>query len=135
VLSYSGRLRWNVRHRRLVDCCQKQSSTDHQYETTGRHDASQASARRTTVAPLVDAGYSSLSSAERLAVVASHEQMLTALRRIISRYDSDDADTQLLYEWRRLAVVVDKILFWIFLVATVGSTLLTLVVIPVARWL
>jgi len=90
---------------------------------------------RSTAAPLVDAGYSSLSSAERLAVAASHQQMLSALRRIISRYDSDDAAAQLLYEWRRLAVVVDKLLFWVFLVATVGSTLLTLVVIPLARWL
>ena len=102
---------------------------------TGRQHAIHASARRTTTAPPVDAGYSSMSSAERLAVAASNEQMLSALRRIVSRYDSDDAAAQLLYEWRRLAVVVDKILFWIFLVATVGSTLLILVVIPLARWL
>jgi len=61
--------------------------------------------------------------------------MLTALRRIMARYDSDDAEAQLLHEWRRLAVVVDQILFWVFLVATVSSTVLILVVIPVARWL
>ena len=68
-------------------------------------------------------------------MAASHDQMLTALRRIISRYDSEDSAAQLLDEWRRLAVVVDKIFFWIFLVATVGSTLITLVVVPFARWL
>lgn len=61
--------------------------------------------------------------------------MLSALRRITARYDSDDAAAQVVYEWRRLAAVVDKIFFWVFLVATVGSTLLTLVVIPLARWL
>jgi len=84
----------------------------------------------------MDAGINSFSSSpERLAAAASDEQMLTALRRIISRYDSDDVAAQLLDEWRRLAVVVDKILFWVFLVATVGSTLVTLVVIPLARWL
>jgi len=84
---------------------------------------------------VTDTGYSSWSSAERLALAASHEQMLAALRRIIARYDSDDAETQLLYEWRRLAVVVDQMLFWVFLIATVGSTVLILVVIPLARWL
>jgi len=61
--------------------------------------------------------------------------MLAALRRIITRYDVQDATAQLLHEWRRLAVVVDRFLFWIFVVATVSSTLLILVVIPVARWL
>ena len=75
------------------------------------------------------------SSTERLAVAASHQQMLAALRRIVSRYDSEDADAQLLHDWRCLAVVVDHILFWVFLFATVSSTLLTLVVIPLARWL
>jgi len=61
--------------------------------------------------------------------------MLAALRRIIARYDSDDAAAQLLHEWRRLAVIVDQIFFWIFLIATVSSTVLILVVIPFARWL
>jgi len=61
--------------------------------------------------------------------------MLVALRRIVSRYETDDAAAQLLHDWRLLAVVVDQILFWVFLVATVSSTLLTLVVIPLARWL
>jgi len=61
--------------------------------------------------------------------------MVSALRRITARYDSDDAENQLLHEWRRLAAGVDRILFWVFLVATVGSTVLILVVIPVARWL
>ena len=103
---------------------------------TAPQHAGHSTARRSTAVPAVDAGYSSCwSAADRLAVAASHDQMLTALRRIVARYDSDDSAEHLLNEWRRLAVVVDRILFWIFLVATVGSTVLILVVIPLARWL
>ena len=61
--------------------------------------------------------------------------MLSALRRIMSRYDDDDAAAQLLYDWRQLAVSVDQLLFWVFVVATVSSTLVTLVVIPLTRCL
>jgi len=45
------------------------------------------------------------------------------------------SEVLLLHEWRRLALVVDHMLFYTFLVATVTSTLLILVVIPLARWL
>lgn len=53
----------------------------------------------------------------------------------MSRYDDDDAAAQLLYDWRQLAVSVDQLLFWVFVVATVSSTLVTLVVIPLTRCL
>ena len=61
--------------------------------------------------------------------------MLSALRCIVSRYDSDDAAARLLYDWRLLAVSVDHLLFWVFVVATLSSTLVTLVLIPLTRCL
>jgi nicotinic acetylcholine receptor, invertebrate len=54
---------------------------------------------------------------------------------LLRRYDRDDAVALVTHEWRRLAVIVDKILFWIFLVGTLASTIVILVLIPLTRWI
>ena len=61
--------------------------------------------------------------------------ILGALRKIIERYERDDCEEAMLYEWRQVAIGVDRILFWIFLVGTLGSTLVVLIVAPITKFI
>ncbi|KAK2156056.1 hypothetical protein LSH36_223g04042 [Paralvinella palmiformis] len=62
------------------------------------------------------------------------EQILEALKTVIRRYERDDIQEFIVHEWRQVAVGVDRILFWIFLVGTVTSTIMILVVSPLTKW-
>ena len=61
--------------------------------------------------------------------------ILTALRKIIQRYERDDTEDAILYEWRQVANGVDRILFWIFTVGTLGSTIIVLIVAPMTKFI
>lgn len=56
-----------------------------------------------------------------------------ALRHLLSRQEADDNCGRSLDEWRQVAIVADRILFWFFLVITTLSSLLFLVVLPVYK--
>ena len=64
----------------------------------------------------------------------TNEDILAALKKIIERYESDDKDEALMYEWRQVAVAVDKVLFWVFFTGTLVSTLIVLVLVPVIKY-
>jgi nicotinic acetylcholine receptor len=68
-------------------------------------------------------------------IAATTQHILGALYVILQRYEREDAEEHRLYEWRQLACVVDKILFWIFLTGTLSSTIIVLIVAPITRWL
>ena len=61
----------------------------------------------------------------------TNDEILNALKKIIERYERDDNEEELMFEWRQVATGVDTILFWIFLVGTVSSTIIMLVVAPI----
>lgn len=61
------------------------------------------------------------------------EEMLKILRYLIWRQDLEDQHNRIVHEWRLLALAIDKILFWVFLVITVISSLSFLVIIPIQR--
>lgn len=44
-----------------------------------------------------------------------------------------DQHNKMVHEWRLLALAIDKVLFWVFLVITVISSLAFLVIIPIQR--
>ncbi|GAB1606018.1 neuronal acetylcholine receptor subunit alpha-10-like, partial [Argonauta hians] len=64
----------------------------------------------------------------------TNEEILKALRRIIDKHEREDRDYEMMQEWRRVAQVVDRILFWIFLIGTSVSTLAVLVISPLTRF-
>ena len=68
----------------------------------------------------------------RLSSVGNKE-VLNALRTIVNRYEREDKYGAVMYEWRQIAVSVDRILFWIFLVGTLSSTIIVLVIIPLTK--
>lgn len=73
-------------------------------------------------------------SASRKNSVKTQHEILAALRKIVERYEADDKQESVMYEWRQVAVQVDCILFWIFLVGTLTSTVVLLIVAPIVRW-
>ena len=65
----------------------------------------------------------------------TNEEIMSALKKIIDRYEKDDTAEALIYEWRQVAVGVDRILFWIFLAGTLLSTIAVLIVAPMTnKW-
>ncbi|ELU14382.1 hypothetical protein CAPTEDRAFT_204309 [Capitella teleta] len=63
------------------------------------------------------------------------QHILRALYKIVHRYEREDNEEHRVYEWRQLAVIVDRILFWIFLTGTLSSTIIVLIIAPLIRWL
>ncbi|RWS26207.1 nicotinic acetylcholine receptor alpha 5 subunit-like protein [Leptotrombidium deliense] len=61
------------------------------------------------------------------------EEMLRILRYLLWRQELEDKHNKMVHEWRLLALAIDKVLFWVFLVITVTSSLSFLVIIPVQR--
>ncbi|WAR00650.1 ACH10-like protein [Mya arenaria] len=60
----------------------------------------------------------------------TNEEILHSLKRILEKHEKEDRDYEVIQEWRRVAQAVDRILFFIFLLATFASTLGLLVVAP-----
>jgi hypothetical protein len=63
----------------------------------------------------------------------TNEEILNSLKRILEKHEKEDRDYEVIQEWRRVAQCVDRILFFIFLVATVSSTLAILVIAPATQ--
>ena len=60
----------------------------------------------------------------------TNEEILNSLKRILEKHEKEDRDYEVIQEWRRVAQCVDRVLFFIFLVATVSSTIGILVLAP-----
>ena len=65
----------------------------------------------------------------------TNQDILDALKRLVSKQEKEEHDDELMHEWRELAQIVDRVLFWLFFVGTFGSTVLILVVAPAYRFL
>lgn len=61
---------------------------------------------------------------------ALQREVLKTLQMLISRQELDDECEGIANEWRQVAQVIDRLLFWVFLVATVGVTLVLLILLP-----
>ena len=58
------------------------------------------------------------------------DEVVRALSLLIARQEQDDSIMTVRKEWRQVAQVLDRCLFWIFCVATILSTVTLLVVVP-----
>ena len=59
-----------------------------------------------------------------------YEDALQSLAKLLETHEAEERAFQESQDWRRLAQIVDRILFFLFLFATVSSTLAVLVVVP-----
>lgn len=60
----------------------------------------------------------------------TNEEILNSLKRILEKHEREDRDYEVVQEWRRVAQCVDRILFFVFLIATFFSTIGVLVIAP-----
>uniref|UniRef100_A0A1I8JSE8 Neur_chan_LBD domain-containing protein n=1 Tax=Macrostomum lignano TaxID=282301 RepID=A0A1I8JSE8_9PLAT len=62
-----------------------------------------------------------------------YDHVYRHLRRLIRRQVEEEAAQLLINDWRMLAFIVDRMLFWLFLVAAFGSTIVILVIMPLFK--
>lgn len=65
--------------------------------------------------------------------ISLEQEVKRMLRYVRHRQDMEDATNRRIHEWRLLSMFIDKILFWIFLVVTLATSIIFLVVIPIQR--
>jgi hypothetical protein len=61
------------------------------------------------------------------------QKITNHLKILVSKHDSDDEFQDILNEWRLVAHIVDRALFWLFLVAAASSSLFILVIRPMMK--
>mgnify|MGYP002714309361 CR=1 FL=1 len=60
-------------------------------------------------------------------------EMIQMVRYLMYRQEVDDNIGRRIHEWRLLSMYIDKILFWIFTITTVVTSIIFLLIIPVKR--
>uniref|UniRef100_A0A7E4ZU22 Nicotinic acetylcholine receptor subunit n=1 Tax=Panagrellus redivivus TaxID=6233 RepID=A0A7E4ZU22_PANRE len=60
-----------------------------------------------------------------------HTRLIKTLEFLIKRQEVEDHSLKLANEWRQVAQVIDRLLFWIFLVLTIVITAILLLVVPI----
>lgn len=63
----------------------------------------------------------------------AQEEIIRALKILLSRQEREDAEKKRLNEWRVIAIAVDRILFWVFFIVTTVSSVVFLVILPVVK--
>ena len=62
------------------------------------------------------------------------EEILKYLKIMVAKRDEDDSENEIVNEWRHVAQVMDRFLFWLFLLTTVVATIVMMVIIPLLRY-
>lgn len=58
------------------------------------------------------------------------EDILKYLKVLVVKSDAEDAEHEVVDEWKQVALVVDRLFFWMFLLITVLSSVIILVIVP-----
>nr|XP_027196944.1 acetylcholine receptor subunit alpha-type acr-16-like [Dermatophagoides pteronyssinus] len=61
------------------------------------------------------------------------QELIKMVRYLIHRQEVDDNIGRRIHEWRLLSMYLDKILFWIFTITTVVTSIIFLLIIPIKR--
>ena len=62
-------------------------------------------------------------------------EILKYLKFMMQKSDAEDDETDIVDEWKQVALVVDRLFFWLFLLLTIFSTLVLLVVVPAFKYI
>ncbi|KAK7492530.1 hypothetical protein BaRGS_00016196 [Batillaria attramentaria] len=62
------------------------------------------------------------------------EELLKYLKAIVDRADAEEAEQSLNDEWKQAAVVMDRLMFWCFMIITIFSALVILVLVPAVKF-
>lgn len=61
------------------------------------------------------------------------QELIQMLRYLMHRQEIDDNINRRLHEWRLFSMFIDKVLFWIFTITTIVTSVVFLLIIPVKR--
>jgi hypothetical protein len=62
------------------------------------------------------------------------EEILKYLKMMVSKRDEEDDENEVVNEWRHVAQVMDRFLFWTFLSTTTAATVFMMVVVPIVHY-
>jgi len=62
-----------------------------------------------------------------------YEELLKSIKLLVGKQEDIEAQNVMVAEWRLVAQVVDKVLFWVFTTVTIVSSLLFLIVLPMYK--
>ena len=65
----------------------------------------------------------------------SMDEILKYLKFMVAKSDAEDAATDIADEWKQVALVVDRLFFWLFLLLTIFSTIILLVIVPAFKYI
>ena len=65
----------------------------------------------------------------------SMDEILKYLKLMVAKSDAEDAETDIVDEWKQVALVVDRLFFWMFLLLTIFSTIILLVIVPAFKYI
>ncbi|OWF52825.1 neuronal acetylcholine receptor subunit alpha-10-like [Mizuhopecten yessoensis] len=99
-------------------------TSDGRFNGDGRFNAGSSDSLRRHMRPPLTRGHSNNKA---------HDEIIQALKRILEKHEKGDRDYEIVQDWRRVAQVVDRILFWIFFLGTFISTLIILVITPASK--
>lgn len=63
------------------------------------------------------------------------DEILKYLKLMVAKSDAADAENDIVDEWKQVALVVDRLFFWLFLLLTIFSTIILLVVVPAFKYI
>ena len=63
------------------------------------------------------------------------DEILKYLKFMVAKTDAEDAETDIVDEWKQVALVVDRLFFWLFLLITIFSTIILLVIVPAFKYI
>ena len=66
---------------------------------------------------------------------SSMDEILKYLKFMVAKSDAEDAETDVVDEWKQVALVVDRLFFWLFLLLTIFSTIILLVIVPAFKYI
>ncbi|XP_052792028.1 neuronal acetylcholine receptor subunit alpha-10-like [Mya arenaria] len=70
------------------------------------------------------------SNFKREGSLATMDEILRYLKVLVVKSDAEDAETEVVDEWKQVALVVDRLFFWMFMFITIVSSIIILVIVP-----
>ena len=80
--------------------------------------------------PRIEVPASSSNGGLTFGVSGPQDELTRVIKSLLEKEEKQSTDDQIRKEWRQLAILVDRCLFWAFLVVTLTSTLMFIVVLP-----
>lgn len=71
-----------------------------------------------------------ITTARRDRSLTTMEDILKYLKVLVIKSDAEDAENEVVDEWKQVALIVDRLFFWLFLLITILSSVVILVIVP-----